>query len=159
LNESTAAALLGLGALVLLFGVDTPQTFKGYRYVFAHLNRFAANEKTDWRTRLQMVHAKAPANEIRRAHWRDSTFDLFSQWIYDEAEYDDVDAFNFDLDDETAPHYGWPILHDANFLEFDPIANPDQLDDEVTVRTFGDFVRRLVSQVGLSPEVNNQLRF
>jgi MinD-like ATPase involved in chromosome partitioning or flagellar assembly len=35
LNEAAAAAILGLGAEVLLFGVDTPQTFAGYRYLLA----------------------------------------------------------------------------------------------------------------------------
>ena len=37
LAESSAPALLALGAEVLFFGTDQPQTFRGYRYLFSHL--------------------------------------------------------------------------------------------------------------------------
>jgi hypothetical protein len=64
LNESTAAAILGLGAEVLLFGLDSQQTFEGYKYLLSHLAAFRPPVWTenDWRFRLKMVQAKAPAN-------------------------------------------------------------------------------------------------
>jgi hypothetical protein len=59
LNEGTAASILGLGGLVLLFGIDTPQTFRGYSYAFAQLRKFLDdNREQSWRGRLQMVLAE-----------------------------------------------------------------------------------------------------
>ncbi|WP_423393242.1 KGGVGR-motif variant AAA ATPase [Burkholderia sp. LMG 21824] len=37
LHETTAASIVGLGANILLFGVDQPQTYADYRLLFAHL--------------------------------------------------------------------------------------------------------------------------
>ncbi len=160
LNESSAASILGLGGVVLLFGVDTPQTFQGYRYLFAHLNRFTTEKgNVRWRERLQMIHAKAARNTELQKRYRDRAFDLFSEWIYDEAEFYDIDAFNFDLDDEAAPHFAWPILHDTTFLEFDPLADPAQLGDKTTSQTFDPFVRRLAAQIGLQFEADGRSTF
>jgi Mrp family chromosome partitioning ATPase len=79
LNEATAAAVLGLGADVLLFGVDAPQTFTGYRYFLSYLQRFRPAESTenDWRARLRMIHAKAPADPQAQADFRTRAFDPF----------------------------------------------------------------------------------
>ena len=56
LHESTAAALLGLGADVLLFGVDQPQTFAGYKILLSHLAQFPARDvEHDWRYRLALI--------------------------------------------------------------------------------------------------------
>jgi len=160
LNESTAASILGLGGTVLLFGVDTPQTFKGYRSAFAHLNRFIISGTANtWRERLQMVHAKAVAISAEQKNFRDRSFDLFSEWMYEEADFNRQDVFNFDLDDTTAPHFPWPILHDGNFLQFDPVAHPEQLTDELSIRTFGNFVQRLAIQLELPFEHNPDLRY
>jgi hypothetical protein len=64
LNETTAATVQGLGADVLFFGIDTPQTWDGYRYFLAHLARFKPlTGVDDWRFRLKMVHAKAAPSE------------------------------------------------------------------------------------------------
>lgn len=68
LNEATAAAILGLGADVLLFGVC-------------------------------MIWRK----ESKRPHL------ILTTTIKD------------------APHYAWPILNDANYLEFDPLMHVDQV--------------------------------
>ncbi|WP_321873656.1 KGGVGR-motif variant AAA ATPase [Burkholderia ubonensis] len=37
LHETTAAAIVGLGAKILFFGLDQPQTYADYRLLFAHL--------------------------------------------------------------------------------------------------------------------------
>lgn len=63
LHESTAAAFLGLGAEVLLFGLDEPQTFQGFKALFGHLSRFVETHDAtppDWLTRLTLVQGKAP---------------------------------------------------------------------------------------------------
>jgi Mrp family chromosome partitioning ATPase len=96
LNEATAAAVLGLGAEVLLFGVDTPQTLAGYRFFLSHLERFrpSSSDEKDWRYRLRMVQAKSPADPARQAHFRTEAFDVFSETINDVAEGLEEEAFN-----------------------------------------------------------------
>ncbi|SFI16128.1 ParA family protein [Methylobacterium brachiatum] len=145
LNEATAAAVLGLGADVLLFGVDTPQTFAGYRYFLSHLQRFrpSISGETDWRYRLRMVHAKASADAKRQADFRTETFEVFSDTLYDIEDGIEEEAFNFDYDDPPAPHYAWPILNDINYAEFDPLSYRDQFASHMFDRTFGSFIAAL----------------
>ena len=80
LNEATAAAFLGLGADVLLFGVNTPQTFNGYRYLLSYLERFRPTESSenDWRYRLRMVHAKASPDPAKQGSFRTQAFEMFA---------------------------------------------------------------------------------
>jgi hypothetical protein len=149
LNEATAAAVLGLGAEILLFGVDTPQTFHGYRYLLAHLRRFAPSlaDENDFRLRLRMVHARASALPEAQAAFRDRAYDLFADHIYDATREGELDAFNFDTDDREAPHFAWPILDDASYREFDPLRNPDMLREPIYERTFGTFLKKLRARV------------
>jgi hypothetical protein len=151
LNEATAAAVLGLGAESLLFGVDTPQTFAGYRYFLAHLERFRpdASSEEDWRYRLRMVQAKAQGNPKAQADFRTHTFEMFSDTLYDIEEGIEDEAFNFDYDDINAPHYAWPILDDTNYAEFNPFVRGDQLAEHLYDRTFGPFIMALREKIGL----------
>lgn len=140
LNESTAAALLGLGAQVLLFGEDTPQTFFDYRFLISHLSRFPRHEKNDWLYRFKMVHAKASADSKRQQAFRDKAFDIFREFLYRESALSEnpgdlgessVDMLEFSLDDDLAPHSAIPILRDSRYFEFDPLSDPDQLMNSV----------------------------
>lgn len=150
LHESTATSLLGLGATILLFGVDTPQTFEGYEFLFAAMKQVRGTlSGEDWRSRLRMIHAKASADQGRQKAFRDRCFELLSDAIYEEAEPDDVDAFNFDLDDPTAPHFAWPILSNETYLEFDPLATQEQLDRTLYEASFGTFIAALRAQMGV----------
>jgi hypothetical protein len=150
LNEATAAAVLGLGAQVLLFGVDTPQTFAGYRYFLSHLQRFRPSEsdENDWRYRLRMVQAKAQADSKAQSEFRTRAFEIFSDTIYDEEVGIEEEAFNFDYDDQAAPHYAWPILNDSNYSEFNPFAREDQFAAHLYDRTFGGFIAALRDSLG-----------
>ena len=152
LNETTAAAVLGLGADVLLFGVDAPQTFTGYRYFLSYLERFRPRESDehDWRARLRMVHAKASPDGKKQANFRTQAFELFADTLYDEEEGLEQTSFNFDYDDQDAPHFAWPILNDANYLEFNPLVEPSQFTRELYDRTFGPFIAALMERLGLS---------
>jgi cellulose biosynthesis protein BcsQ len=150
LNESAAAAILGLGADVLLFGVNTPQTFEGYRYLLSHLAMFRPEptEQTDWRLRLKMIHAKAAAKSDEWKSFRDASFNLFSEQLYEEDATGD--AFNFDIDDPQAPHSPWLILNDSNYLEFNPLQNQSQLGALLYERTFSSLLRGLKDRLGLA---------
>lgn len=151
LNEATAAAVLGLGAEILLFGVNTPQTFMGYRYFLGHLARFrpSASSEEDWRYRLRMVQAKAQGGSQSEASFRTNAFEMFSDTLYDLEEGIEEAAFNFDYDDVAAPHYAWPILDDSNYAEFNPLEQDEQLARHLYERTFGLFIDSLSEKIGL----------
>jgi hypothetical protein len=150
LNESTAATLQGLGADVLFFGIDTPQTWEGYNYFLSHLARFKSftTPEVDWRHKIKMVHAKATNDSKALAKFNDESFDLFARYLYDEIGGDEnagglSDAFGFDLNDETAPHFAWPIFISPDYFEFDPIKNGEQLSEEKLQPVFGQFLDSL----------------
>ena len=145
LNESTAASFFGLGADIMMFGINTPQTFDGYKYLMAYLRGLPADPNDDWRLRLKLVHAKADLKS--RPLFRDRAFALFSEYMYEE-ESGDGDAFNFDLDDEDAPHYALVIADDSNYREFDPLSAADQVTERVYGATFGDFLDGLRKRIG-----------
>ena len=146
LNETTAASLLGLGAHALLFGIQTPQTFKGYHYLLGFLGRYrglvlTTPEVGDWRARLRMVHARAAADPTAWKRFHDDAYELFADTLYDEVEggtNDSLEPFNFDRHADEAPHKAWHILDDSNFTEFDPARYPEQLNESLYTRTFED---------------------
>lgn len=156
LNESTAATLQGLGADVLFFGVDTPQTWEGYNYFLSHLARFKSftTPDIDWRHKIKMVHAKATNEPKALTSFNDESFELFAQYLYDEIGGDESagglsDAFGFDLNDETAPHFAWPIFISPDYFEFDPIKNGEQLSEEKLQPVFGQFLNSLKDRLEL----------
>ena len=55
LHETTAAPVLGLGAKVLLFGINEPQTFQGYSFLLAHI-RDRIPGGTDWEEKIGRAH-------------------------------------------------------------------------------------------------------
>ena len=155
LAESSAAALLGLGATVLCCGVDGPATHDGYRFLFSYLAglddapRQHDTTDRDWRDRFRMVHAKARAGAEARRAFRDRMYEVFVDAVYDAddagaagADPSCVAAFSFDYDDEEAPHWAWPIAFDLALVEIDPRTHPDQLTPEFVERAFGSFLMR-----------------
>jgi len=156
LNESTAATIQGLGADVLFFGIDTPQTWDGYKYFLAHLARHKAEavDPADWRYKLKVVHAKALDSDGALVEFRDRSWELFSSYLYDEIEGGEVaegltDAFGFDLDDSSAPHYAWPILMSEAFYEYNPLFDDGlQNSDEYVMPVFGIFLEQLCERLG-----------
>lgn len=163
LNESTAAAILGLGAQVLLFGEDTPQTFAGYRYLLAHLSRFPRDEADDWLDRIKMIHAKASADLQQQQAFRDRAHEIFQELIYKEeplteaqdtsveSQTEDVITLpEFSLDDKNAPHYAWTILRDTNYIEFNPLKAVSQLGQPLYERTYREFLDGLSGKESVS---------
>lgn len=156
LNESTAATIQGLGADVLFFGVDTPQTWDGYTYFLAHLARHKteAISPEDWRYKLKVVHAKALESDGALQEFRDRSWELFSSHLYDELEGGEAaegltEAFGFDLDDSAAPHYAWPIFMSERFYEYDPLDEHGlQNSEELILPVFGTFLEHLCERLG-----------
>ena len=149
LNESTAAALMGLGADILMFGLNTPQTFDGYRFFLSSLAVFPpGTEDNDWRLRLKMVHAKASASGANRAAFRDKSFQIFQSTLYEDLNTaPDQPSFTFNVDDPDGPHSPLIVLDDEHFREFDPLAEPDQLTSDLTSATFGNLLDGIMQRV------------
>ena len=148
LNESTAAALLGLEARVLLFGEHTPQTFAGYRYLLAHLARFERDPSNDWLERFQMIHAKASVDADEQQKFRDRAHEIFIP-LYRElpldSSSDSITLPEYSVDDIEAPHYAWPVLRDSNYVEFNPLAHPSELTPDFYERTYGVLLKQVCS--------------
>ena len=160
LHETTAAVLLGLGAETLLFGIDEPQTFQGYRLLMAHLAARRPAGLVEWRERLQFVHAKAPATTADQmsaaGRFRDllAVFDANAPENTEEADLTaddfDVEWTDVDLEIDTLLRDDTPvipILDDSRYRGFNPLQQPQLLDTEVFSVTFGnllDWVERVV---------------
>ncbi len=157
LHETTPAAILGLGADVLLFGTDQPQTFLGYRLLLAHLARFPADPDDDWRERLNFVHAKASDGDEAQAVARERFSALYALLqppdMPDdggvagltgedfEVEWDDsADADEDAREDVFTPPPVLHVLDDARYRDFDPVADRACLASRACAVTFESLI-------------------
>ncbi|WP_437751326.1 KGGVGR-motif variant AAA ATPase [Sorangium sp. So ce1389] len=163
LHETTASAVLGLGAEVLLFGLDEPQTFQGYAVLLAHLARFAPPGVTapEWLERLTMVQGKAPADAEERVDFAQRCRDLFANAglgpkapsaantvTLPAGPFKDVPWDDSLSDEEVLPPEGslrepLSVLYDAQFQRFDPLRQRDLLSEGIYRATFGDVLERV----------------
>ena len=163
LAEGTAPALIGLGATVLCFGVDTPATHVANRCLFSYLSGLpnASQSERDWRADFRIVHAKAQPGAAARRRFMESVYETFVNEVYDA----DVESggpggnepFSFDYDDEDAPHWPWPISFDVALADFDPRSRPDQLTLEFVQRSFGPLLERADRLIGSSPTAGERM--
>lgn len=112
IDDVASSCVTDLGAgLVLLFAIDSEQTWSGYRILFDYWHK--AGVARNIRERLQLVGAMIP--EIGTAEYfgflNERSWDLFAEALYDDVPPGETTEtlWNFDDSDETAPHYPWPI--------------------------------------------------
>jgi hypothetical protein len=149
---------LGLGADVLLFGRDNPQTRDGYDFLLSHLGSLpVANDLDDWRLRLKMVFSRASRSEEAKKRFVDGFYKPFSISIYDpfrdldNAEPEDWLYFN--VADEEAPHWPLVIYEDTNYASFDPRERADTLSASLYGPSFSEFLSAMMQRLGLKDEV------
>ncbi len=160
LHESTAASFLGLGAEVLLFGLDEPQTFHGFKALFAHLARFLSLDDAlpEWLWRLTIVQGKAPLESERREAFLDRCRNIAAEvgltprgaaapsGAFPAEPFGDVpwdDAVSDDqvfADQDKALVAAVQVLDDQNYRGFDPFARRDLLSQKVYGATFGPLI-------------------
>lgn len=143
LHESVAANLLHLDAEVLLFAVDLPATWEGYRYLFGHLRQLAPDTVGGggfdaWRARLRMIQARAAGTEAEKRRFSSSAFGVWVDTLYDEAPPDQGDAFSFDEHDEAAPHWPLTILRSERFEAFHPLEQLADVGERAIGEVFGE---------------------
>jgi Mrp family chromosome partitioning ATPase len=154
LHETTASAILGLGAEVFLFGTDQPQTLAGFRLLLAHLGTLPTAEG-DWRDRLRVVQAKAQLGT--RSEFSSAVEALLEEYLYRQesgefkpdmsdlkstfdVEWDDFAPNANIIDDDYSPELAISISEDENFRIFDPSANREILDRHLYEAAFGEFL-------------------
>ena len=159
LAESAAPALLALGAEILFFGTDQPQTFRGYRYLFAHLLHCFGDDLGGyraWREHLSFVQAKAPSSAQQRIPFRERLHTLCAEFLYDSESLAadgsvQVADFNFGVGDtgRGIPHDASYIAFHPDYAAFDPVAERTALDPDVYRGPFGAFLERAWDLLGL----------
>lgn len=176
LHETTAAAVVGLGAEVLLFGVDQPQTFAGYSILFAHLSTLSGD---DWRSRLYFVQAKAPTDQKRRDAFSDKMIDLMNTtlWSYPEItgliapealkgvfELEWTDGISDEEldrisreDGDDSPNPIIAIGESPDFHEFDPANRPDSLLEAYYMSAYGAFLEKVCPLAKISPPILDEV--
>ncbi len=160
LHESTAAAFLGLGAEVLLFGLDEPQTFQGFRALFAHLAHFIDPQEStpDWLARVTLVQGKATRADEEQDAFRERCRQMANETGLIRSDvapsalrlpaepFGDV-PWDEDISDDTLfagtdEIFGTTVYvrDDSNFRGFDPFARRDLLFEKNYSETFNSLL-------------------
>ena len=158
LHETTAAAIVGLGAEVLLFGLNQPQTFAGYELLFAHLATLRQESGDDWRSRLHFVQAKAPVDSQMRTTF-DGRMEALRRKYLDpptispdanidptalrdtfEVDWSEADSSAVDtlIDAETPGPLA--VLDDDRFRSFDPLLDRKALASAAYAASYGELI-------------------
>jgi hypothetical protein len=140
LHETTASAVLGLGAHIFFFGLNEPQTFQGYDALLSHLVRIEtiANDKENWTSSISMVQGKAPRDDGLSISYSESVERLFRKCglIREEVEVGGIpipaepfsDVPWLEDGDVTDEEMATPnksietlcVFYDKDFMLFDP---------------------------------------
>lgn len=163
LHESSAAAFLGIGAEIFLFGLDEPQTFQGFKFLFAHLARLQQGEQPyEWAERLTVVQGKAPVDTEEREEFTSRIKELLQEVALMKgpgtcpspriAEPGEL-AWDDSLDDADVLPGEWAlpeplaVLGDARFEHFNPTRRRDLLSEALYRQTFGELLERIESSL------------
>lgn len=157
LAETTASTWLGVGAHnLLLFGVNQPQTFHGYRYLLGHMLQMApppdSPDRDDWRSRIGFVQGKAPFSPDEREQFRENIHDLCAEMLYDQDPgfaAEPVFNFSFDMTGPNVPHDVGIVEHHPLYDAFNPMANPLVLERDGYIGPFSCFLAKAWARMGL----------
>lgn len=141
LHDVAAVALTRLGATAFLFATNSPQTWQAYGLLFRHWQRYPQITAT-FRDNLKLVDALVPETDRPRhsAAMLEAAHRLFADTIYEDSASTDLEAFNFAPGDSDAPHHPLRINWNRRFQEFDPISDPDSLNEKEIEASFGEFL-------------------
>lgn len=153
LHESTAAAAVALRGDTLLFGIDQPQTYAGYKALFSQL---AVTLGHDWASQIHFVEARVGAEGPSR--------EFVSNMVEVMPEGIDVEmvqtipleelrnTFDVDWDEKTPTSISEISLKkeiDSTFIyesdvfrSFDPLKRPDRLDQGAYAAVFKNFLEK-----------------
>lgn len=152
IHDIAAVAITQLSALSLLFAIDNPQTWAGYRALFKRWGENVEQARA-MRDRLKMVAAFVPARSSGSylAGFRENAQSCFAETLYDnvvasgvnDAEasaISDADPFNPATEDDYAPHSPLPILFASDLVGLDPAKNRNWHGQEFVRAAYRDFL-------------------
>jgi hypothetical protein len=149
LHESTAAAAVALQGSTLVFGMDQPQTYAGYRALLAQQ---ALTLGPDWETRIHIVEARVgpdgPSEEFM-SNMTDILPDLHDPEPSAPIPLDALRAtFDVDWGSESSvdPVIDREIdrtyIYESDvFARFDPLKQPDRLSRGMYATVYGHFLQ------------------
>ena len=142
LHDIAATAVTRLGADVLFYALNTAQTWRSYRLLFEYWKEHPNIQ--DIREKLHVVEAMIPetGRDIYKPRFLENAYTLFSETLYEEADAEDLEAFNFDIDAVDAPHCPIPVYWNQSFVEHDPVNNPVAEPRQIEAY-FGSFIERV----------------
>ena len=126
LHDVAAATVTDVGADVLLFAMDSANHWVNYSLLFRHWQSTGLAPLL--RERLWIVSGLTPPNDQAGylASFRERSWDLFRETLYDEARDSGTGSFSFDLDDGDAPHMPIPIYWNPGLASGGSMLNLDE---------------------------------
>jgi MinD-like ATPase involved in chromosome partitioning or flagellar assembly len=149
IHDLAAVAVTRLNATSLLFAINTPQTWLAYRYLFATWHRDLHLVRR-FRDQLRMVAGQVPetGRDQYLEHMRDNSSALFEEYLYDDAEPEDDNAFNFDVGDRDAPHSPIPIYWRRELQDWDPTQTPPMVTADQVRAAFSELLDYIDKNLG-----------
>lgn len=166
LHETSASAILGLGAEVFLFGLDEPQTYHGFKILLSHMALFKVdNQFPEWLSRLTIVQGKAPAEASSRQAFSEKCRDLLIEvGLGPQAAASEVEvlptnnAFNVTWDDDIKDEEVLPseellylesiaIIDDARYKSFNPLVKRDLIENGIYSSSFRQILDKINSSL------------
>ncbi|MDX9755267.1 MAG: hypothetical protein RBU29_14980, partial [bacterium] len=148
IHDIAAAVITRMESLVLLFAVNSPQTWKAYQFLFQYWKQ-QSNLVFHLRERIKIVASMIPetSRDEYMTRFTENAWDLFRDEIYDTAEPNNPDAFSYDLNDHDAPHSPLPIFWHRALQEFDPIREKNGWDEKTARDSMELFMDQMVSLI------------
>ncbi|MGV4885616.1 KGGVGR-motif variant AAA ATPase [Streptomyces viridosporus] len=153
IHDIAAITLTQLSGLALLFAVNNPSTWEGYRMMFRQWAQ-RPDRASELRGRLRIVAAMfhSAGDAKRLGALRDQAYETFSELLYDDVEPDAVDDL-LDPDappvfhpaplDSDAPHAPIPILFGNDLVGLDPYRGRDWLEMPFIEAAYARFLAAL----------------
>ncbi|MEV5316822.1 AAA family ATPase [Streptomyces sp. NPDC052687] len=163
MHDIAAVTLTHLSGLALLFAVDNPSTWEGYKMLFTQWQRRPALAR-ELRERLRIVAAMfhSAGDAKRLPALRDRAQALFASTLYDQLDTDadgtddeSDELYHPPLEDDDAPHAPIPILFGNDLVGLDPLRSRDWPElpfVDAAYRTFTTTVERLLPPLHPAPE-------
>ncbi|MFJ9995550.1 KGGVGR-motif variant AAA ATPase [Streptomyces werraensis] len=163
MHDIAAVTLTHLSGLALLFAVDNPSTWEGYKMLFTQWQQRPALAR-ELRERLRIVAAMfhSAGDAKRLPALRDRAQELFADTLYDQLDTDEDgtddesdEPYHPPLEDDDAPHAPVPILFGNDLVGLDPLRSRDWPElpfVEAAYRTFTTTVERLLPNPHPAPE-------
>lgn len=150
IHDIAAVAVTRLGAVSLLFAVESAQTWDAYRALFEAWGRHEERAR-GFRADLKMVATLVPETQTTEylERFTAASWQLFADHLYVETPPGEESEFNFDISDAEAPHAPLRIRWSRPFQEFDPVLRPDAVTKDQVVAAYGDVIHGVPPLLGL----------